>query len=78
MNDGEVMAFCRESDATAIDALFGHTVEFVNVEPGGSSDNHQSLKGSYIIALLVFVACHVPYRYVYFYLGDHTKLIIVT
>ena len=51
--------FCCESDTAATDALFGHNVEFVNVEPGGSYDNHQNLKGSCIIALLVFVACHV-------------------
>jgi hypothetical protein len=37
----------------------GITSNLCNVKPGGSFDNHQSLNGSYIIALLVFVACHV-------------------
>ena len=56
---GEVMAFCCDSDTTTTYALYGHNVEFVNVEPCGSCDYHQSLKGSYITALLGFVFCHV-------------------
>jgi hypothetical protein len=56
---GEAMAFCCDSATTATDTLFGHNVDFVNVEPVGSCGNHQILKGSYNIALLVFVACHV-------------------
>jgi hypothetical protein len=55
----DVMAFCCECDTVATDSLFEYNVEFVNVEPGGNCDNHQSLKASYIIALLVFVACQV-------------------
>ena len=74
---GKWWFFCCESDTAATDALSGHNVEFVNIEAGGSYDNHQSLKGSCIIALLVFVACHVHNRYVYFYLGDHITLIII-
>ena len=48
-----------ECDTVSTDALFVYSVEFVNVEPGGTCDNHQSLKAGCVIALLVFVACHV-------------------
>jgi hypothetical protein len=36
----EMMDFCCENDTTVTDARRGDSAEFVNVEPGGTCDNH--------------------------------------
>jgi hypothetical protein len=41
----EILAVCSEIHTKHINTLCGQNVEFVDVEPGGTYNNHLALKG---------------------------------